>query len=375
MSRLLAIHPGADYSTADVFTGMVPALRRAGHEVLEYALNERLDDAALYLLARHERLSKHQPDLPKPTLPDAIYRAAMESVIVALRTEPDWVVIFSGMLYHPDYLVLLRRAGIKAALLLSESPYDDAEQARMAPYAEMVFTNERTSVDFLRAFNVDTHYLAHAYDPERHQPGPHPGDEALPAHDVVFVGTAFQERIELLAAVDWTGIDLGLYGMWELLEAECNAEHAAKLRPFLRGGVVDNARTAGLYRRAKIGLNLHRQSRGFGFEAPRILHAESVGPRALELAACGVFQISDHRAELADLFGPNVPAFRTSAELEALVRRYARDATARRQHALSCRLLVAPHTFDARAAQLTEILEAYPACTPPRALSTKPLSA
>ena len=57
----------------------------------------------------------------------------------------------------------------------------------------------------------NTHYLPVGYDPAQH--GPQMNGEA-PAHDVVFVGTGFESRVALLSQVDWSGIDLGLYGAW-----------------------------------------------------------------------------------------------------------------------------------------------------------------
>jgi spore maturation protein CgeB len=139
-------------------------------------------------------------------------------------------------------------------------------------------------------------------------------DVAVPSHDVVFVGTCFQERIELLSSVDWTGIDLGLYGSWDELGSR------SKLRKYVRGEETNNLLTAALYRKAKVGLNLYRQSKGFGRNAPRIESAESLNPRAYELAACGAFHISDYRAEVIEVFGDLVPTFTDTESLEQQIR-------------------------------------------------------
>ena len=78
--------------------------------------------------------------------------------------------------------------------------------------------------------------------------------------------------------------------------------------------------TAALYRAAKIGLNLHRSSATYGRNMPRILHAESMNPRAYELAATQSFQISDWRPEVQETFVGAVPTFQSAAELERLIR-------------------------------------------------------
>ena len=173
----------------------------------------------------------------------------------------------------------------------------------------------------------------------------------MPAHDIVFVGTYFQERIEILSAVDWAGIDLGLYG-------ECSPiPSRSKLRQYIAGGVTDNATTAALYRRAKIGLNLHRQSKGFGRAAPRITHAESLNPRAYELAASGCFQISDYRPEVEEKFRTSVPWFVDGPDLERLIRAWLSAPTLRQDCADEACQLIQGETFAARARQLVADLE------------------
>jgi hypothetical protein len=216
----------------------------------------------------------------------------------------------------------------------------------------VVFTNERTSVEYLSRFCRTVRYLPHAHDPARHRPDL-PIDDAIPSHDVVFVGTGFRERRQLLAAVDWAGIDLALYGQWE---------RPGKLAPYVRGGVVDNATAAQLYRKAKIGLNLYRTSKGWD-GSDHIAHAESLNPRAVELAACGVFQISDHRAEVEDVFIDLVPTFPTDASLaakalvlEATIRRFLREDADRNRYAAILPHCVAPLTFEARARDVVTTL-------------------
>jgi len=230
-------------------------------------------------------------------------------------------------------------------VLLTESPYEDEAQSRLAALVDVVWTTERTSTQRLGAG-----YLRHAYDPARHHRTVL--DVGVPAHDVVFVGTGFEERIDELAAVDWRGIDLGLYGNWSLL----GSRHP--LRKFLRGGPVSNDRAVQLYRRAKIGLNLHRSSQTYGRDVAHVAGAESINPRCYELAACGVFQVSDYRAELAETFGDRVPTF-TPGHLEDVVRAYLLDSPARHYAAKQARENVASHTFAARAAQLLADLDDY----------------
>jgi spore maturation protein CgeB len=345
--RILLVGAGAAYSTRDVETGYLHALRAAGADVHLYDLGARLSLSRQWLHKLWR--AKGRVENERPSWPETIYRGSIEALEMALRFQVDWVLVVSGMYFHPDALILMRRAGLRTAVLFTESPYEDVKQACVAGLVDRCWTNERTSVPVLAQANPQVRYLRHAYDPKRHQPGLGL-DVDVPAHDVVFVGTGFRERIETLMSVNWKGIDLGLYGEWGLLGP------TSKLRQYVRGGPVGNQTTAALYRRARIGLNLHRSSVTFGRTVPRIDGAESLNPRAYELAACGVFSISDYRAELPETFGDSVPTF-TLGELEDVLRAYLVDSPARRKRARQARGDVEPHTFAARAAQLVSDLE------------------
>jgi hypothetical protein len=159
--RLLVVHPGASWATHDVHTGLCAGLRAQGHDVIEYALDGRLRASQVllqYLWRKQARSGGPLADV-RPTAADAQYHASQEAVTRALRHEVDWVLVVCAAYFHPDAAVLLRRAGVPAAVVFTESPYDDPEQARVAPLYEACFTNERTSVPRLREANPATHYL------------------------------------------------------------------------------------------------------------------------------------------------------------------------------------------------------------------------
>jgi spore maturation protein CgeB len=351
--RLLVVHPGSLWATHDVYTGLSAGLQAGGHEVIDYALDGRIAASRVWLQYLWRKQVRAGGPLAgeRPNEADAIYHAGQEVVARALRFEVDRVLVVCGAYFHPDCAELLRRAGVPTAVVFTESPYDDPEQAKLAPRFDVCFTNERTSVPRLREANPNTHYLPAAYDPAQH--GPHLNGSSFsssserpkqePAHDVVFVGSGFDSRRALLAAVDWAGIDVGLYGAWDDLPA------GHPLLPHVRAGVVDNARAGALYRQAKIALNLYRASGG--------VPAESLNPRAYELAADGVFTISHPRAEVAEKFAaadgaPFVSTFATAGELEQRIRYFlARPRTAGLYGAELPRC-VTEDTYAHRAAQL-----------------------
>ena len=276
----------------------------------------------------------------KPTVLDAIYLAGNQILERALRFEVDWVFIIGGTYLHPDTLVLLRRAGLRVACLLTESPYQFEQERMIAERVNLLFTTERMSVETFREFCPETHYWPHAIDPERHHPGS--GTNELPRHDVVFVGTGWPERAKLFGAMNWDGIDFGLYGYWEQLGSR------NKLRRFLCGGIQDNEITTGLYRNAKIGLNLHRSS--------ITVEAESMNPRCYELAASGCFFISDYRAELEEKFGELVPTFERAQDAQGIIDYYLEEEGLRREIAAQLAEVVADDTFDARVVKFLEVI-------------------
>jgi glycosyltransferase involved in cell wall biosynthesis len=362
--KLLAVHPGASFATGDVYRGMTGALKRRGHDVQEYRLDWRVDEALEMVKWREKRKKKLQGDEyaadPAGPLPQAIRYASMTLLEATLTVNPHCLLIFTAMFLHPDTMILLRRMGVPIILFLTESPYDDGKQANITPFANMVYTNERASVPLMQrwyeqydgtrgAKNIE--YLPHAYDPDVHKTFEVDEDEDIPRHDVVFVGSGFIERQEMLQAVDWEGLDIdfGLYGKWPYVGTRNH------LRKYLQKDVVPNDVAAKLYRKAGLGLNLYRQSVGTSKNATRIKGAESLNPRALELAATGTPHVSDHRPEVTEVFGNLVPTFKTPRQLEQVIGGLIKTKQGADYREQMRRLLpqcVEGWTFDARAEQV-----------------------
>lgn len=304
--RILVIHPGQSQSTADVEAGLVFGLQHHGCQVWRYRLDMMVEPARRWLFSTWRVLKNANPGAARPTDEDVFYQAGIDSLQMALRRQVDAVIVVSAMLFHPEVMVLLRRAGIKVFLLFTETPYDLDAELKLAALADGCWTNERTCVEYFRRVQPNSGYLPHGWHPERHRPGPQPGDADIHGHDVVFVGTGFPERIAWFEGIDWSGIDLGLYGNWDKVAGD------SPLRYFMRGDLEANRFVAALYRRAKVGLNLYR-------DLPiGVSTAESLNPRAYELAACGACFVSPDRAEGREVFGSLVPAA-TEGAIRALL--------------------------------------------------------
>lgn len=310
--KVLLTNPGASWSTADVEAGLLHGLEAHGVEVIRYRLDLRLEQSSRWLHSAWRRARRSNPTIEKPNAADVFYQAGIGVLAMALRHQVDVVLVVSAMFLHPDVIILLKRAGLRVVVLFTESPYDLEKELIVAKLVDGCWTTERSSLDAFRAVNPRSGYLPHAWHPDRHQAASQPGDADVPAHDVVFVGSAFPERVRWLSAIDWSGIDLGLYGSWDL-----HARH--RLQPFVRGKITPNGRTSALYRRARVALNLYRTCKGWSGPG-EITHAESLNPRAYELAACGVVHVSSYRAEVLERFGDLVPMVTTPADATTAIR-------------------------------------------------------
>jgi spore maturation protein CgeB len=340
--RILLVHPGASWSTADVFDGLYYGLTQHGVQVEQYRLDTRIQVSHSALFGLWRKKKKTQPDLPKPNQADVMYHAGIGALEMALRYQVDVVLVVSAMMLHPDVIVMMKRAGLKVTVLFTETPYDEDHEIKIATMVDGCWTHERTSLPRFRAANPNSGYLPHAWHPLKHFVSSRSiGD--LPSHDVVFVGSGFAERITWFNSIDWTGINLGLYGTWDKLGLNKQVQACVK------GAQITNEMAASLYRRAKVNLNLYRSSKGWGRKTEKITRADSLSPRAYELAACGAFHLSDDRAEVREVFGDLVPTFTSPTEAAALIRSWLADPAGRARVANELPACVAESSWAQRA--------------------------
>lgn len=371
--KILVVHPGHGFSTDDCARGLIGGLEDLGHTVIEYKNDVRLKVAGMKLNLMWEASGKKDDD--KPSFEGVMYEAGCHVYDEVLRHDCQAVVVINGELFHPVHAIKLRKLGIPVGLWLTESPYRDEFYWKSAACYDIVWTNERSTQE-VYARNVAlqdpcntraVHYLPTGFNPREHFP--RESDASLPAHDVLFVGSGFIERVKMLAGVDWHGIDMALYGVWAYTGSRTTPRnlnatlgrgwHAwqkarrllgdpdvTSLVPHVRGPVMKNRDAVALYKRAKINVDLARTTTTDGRNPTHVPMPESMGPRMKELAAIGAFTIAEWRPEIEDTFGSLVPTFRTPAEFEAQVR-YWIDRPAERE-ALAAQLPDAVQAFSYR---------------------------
>jgi spore maturation protein CgeB len=337
--RFLIAHPGPDYSVKDVYAGWVEALRELGHTVVEFNLGDRL---SFYDAAHVEIDGVWRKAVSDYT---GVIEFAMNGLAGALwKVRPHVLLSVSSFWTDTALLDHARRTGIRVVLLHTESPYEDERQLKLAPHADLNLLNDPTNIEVFRAV-APTLYCPHAYRPSVHCPGPTNADPS----DLVFVGTGYPSRVEFFESLDLEGLRVALGGNWMHLRAD------SSLRRHIAHPIdecLDNVAAVYLYRASKVGINLYRREA----EAEHLLLGATMGPREVEMAACGLFFIRDPRPEGDDLLSM-LPTFTGAEEASELIRWYATHDSARNRLAAAAREAVADRTFTAHAGQLLRLLD------------------
>lgn len=342
--------PPHAYATADVARGYVRALGRVpGVEVEPWHFWPRImyhDGGVRSWGARQRKAARDAGAAVGRTdyklgRDMVLTKASMEIVADALHWRADWVVVVCGIAFHPDAVRTLQRAGIRVAAVFTESPYEDTAARHFGHAVDLLGVNDRASLS--RFPTESTIYLPTAYDREIHHRDVEPDDDTP---DVLALGTGFKERIRLLAAVDWTGVDLRLRGHWQ------KGTREPRLREHIVGergiSITHNEQSARLYRAARINLNLYRRDGD----------AESMSPRAYELAALGTYSIhEDARAEAHEVLGDSVRYFSGPESLGDAVRWSLAHPAICRTMADEAIYRIQGHDYDARAATLLAAMD------------------
>jgi hypothetical protein len=283
------------------------------------------------------------------TKDEAVVLGAREVEAACFEYQPDVLLVVSGI-FTPHWLLDLCRArGILVAALLTEQPYELGRELALAEHCDLVVLNDPAHLDRFREVSA-AYYQPHCYDPGRHHPGPGRAEWAC---DVAFVGTAFASRLRFLELVEWPTDSVRLAGMWAQLPEGHRFERWL-LNPN-RMHCLDNTDTADLYRSTRASFNLYRaddEDGGHGGGGP----GWAMGPREVELAACGTWFARHPRPE-GDAVLPMLPTITTPDELSDALRWALTHDDARLAAANAARAAVADRTFVNAARRFLGCLE------------------
>lgn len=349
--RILVVHPGPNFSVADVHDGWVEALRELGCQAESFNSDDRIQFYGHALISTGDTDDTGHP-LVKRAMSDAdALRMAMQGISHAAFTFwPDVVLFVSGFFVTPGIMGLLQQRGMKVVLLGTESPYQEKMQLERAQCSDITLLNDPVNIEQYRELGITVEYAPHAYRPSVHYPRSGPVNEDLNA-DLAFIGTGFASRVDFFERMNLDGLDVLLGGCWPM------AQHSP-LRQYMGHDIeecVPNDETAEVYRNAKCGINFYRRE----FDDADV-DTEAVpwamGPREVEQAACGMFYLRDPRAE-GDEVLHMLPTFSGPEDAGEQLRWWIAHEDEREQAALKAREAIADRTFTSNAKRLLELLE------------------
>lgn len=341
MARILLVHPGPDFSVADVHRGWEKALRGLGHTVMTYNTNDRLTYYGHALMPKLGELPCEacgQTPVYKALDNDGIMQLAMDGLYECCYKFWPQVIFFVSAFYtHPAMLQLLRTRRHKIVMLHTESPYEDERQMERGQFADLNLVNDPVNIEAWRELEVPVAYMAHSYDPDIHYPDPDPRRFEA---DFAFIGTAFDSRQEFFGSMDFEGIDVVFGGgNWNNLKPQY--VHLAKYLGHHPEACVDNEETARVYRLARCGINFYRREA----DKESQVAGWAMGPREVEMAACGLFFLRDSRPESDEVFGEVLPLFSSPREASDLLRWWLAHDDEREERARQAYQRIADRTF------------------------------
>jgi spore maturation protein CgeB len=291
--RILTVEPGPAFSVADVHSGWLKAFQDLGTDVRNFNLSDRLSfvEAAL------------RDKVPEDERGQIAARMVAEQLrSVCFDFWPDLVVITSAFFIPPETYDTIRNRGMKIAVLLTESPYEDPFQLGIAARADIAILNDPINLDAYRAVQPNTWYIPHAYDPEKHRRRPPVPDLVS---DFAWVGTAYPSRVEWFERTNLEGLEVILGGNWQQLPATSHLQRHLLHDP---ANCLDNDETVDVYSSTRASVNLYRKESERGFQ-----EGWAMGPREIELAATETFFLRDPRPE-SDLVLSALPSFTSPEE-------------------------------------------------------------
>ena len=289
------------------------ALRRMGHEVVtidpsEYFYKNQLVHKVTFRLQigpKVERLNR-------------------EILRLAMREKPD---VFWGdkvLSLKPDTLVALRGMGIVSVSYMIDNAFGPRQDPgwrlfhKDVPLFDLHVTQRDVSVaDFKRHGARDVMKVQTAYEPMIHFPSSQPVTDAERTREVSFVGTPYDDRAEVLAAVAEAGLPVVISGNPRAWERALGAARFAKLFRF--GELYETQYREAMWH-SKINVSFLTKA-----------NQDEYTHKSFEIAGCGGFLLAERCAGHSERFVENEEAvfFGSTEELIAQCRRWLPDEQGR----------------------------------------------
>ena len=349
LTRMVARKQGGQLTVAvvgPIYGGSLPiagyvkrALETLGHKVqwIDHSVHARSYEAMGDLKeARHRQLLQSR-------LAEVLSQYTMASLA---DSPPDLVLSLAQAPLTLPVLQHLRKKKFLTAMWFVENYRHLTYWQQLAAGYEFWFVIQRDRCrEALRQAGAKAvHYLPMAADPTVHRPlDVTEADRQRYGADVSFVGAGYANRRQLLPSLIGHPWSFKIWGNeWD---------GAGDVSPALQlnGARIDTETCMKVFNATKINLNLHSTT-GLGLDP----QADFVNPRTFELAACGAFQLVDHRSLLGDLFSSEeLVSFREFREVSGMIPTWLRDDTARTAVAARAKARVlSEHTYVHRMSEL-----------------------
>ncbi|MCW5799707.1 MAG: hypothetical protein LZF60_80407 [Nitrospira sp.] len=255
------------------------------------------------------------------------------------ESPPDLVLSMAQAPMTLQVLEHLRKKKFLTAMWFVENYRHLTYWQQLAPGYEFWFVFQQGACldAFRQAGARQVNYLPMAADPDLHCPmSLSEEDRRRFGSDVSFVGAGYANRRRLFPSL--------LHQPWSFKLWGNEWDGAEELRSVLQldGARIDTATCMKVFNATAINLNVHSTT-GAGLDP----QADFVNPRTFELAACGAFQLVDHRSQLRQFFTEQqMVSFQDFGEVPGLVQQWLNEPAARQAMANAARAhVLSEHTY------------------------------
>ena len=261
-------------------------------------------------------------------------------ILISLYTKPELIFVIKGEIIFKNSILILKKRKIKIVVWWQDDPFKYNNLLKQYKFYDEFFIFDKSYFKELFKHNVKiVTWLPFAFN-----------ESLLPVtdkskntkdFDIIFAGSAFDERIAFFENVVKLGFKIKLIGNYWKKSKLLNDEAT----------VLPNISPEEIYKHysnAKIGINInHEQS------------ITGVNCRTFELCGFGVFQLTDFRKDLINFYniGKEVVVYENMKDLEHKIVYYLENDAEREKIAASGRArTIRDHTYQKRMKYVREKL-------------------
>lgn len=266
------------------------------------------------------------------------------------HVRPDMILALAQAPLSPAVIGRLKNLDIPIIYWFVENHRATPYWKTLAPHYDYFFAMQKGEFldDLARAGAPYSAHLPQAADPAVHHPAPLTQEEMKKyGSPLSFMGAGYPNRRKFFAGL--LDLPLSIWGTeWDLStplgQRVKNANRRMTPEEYVK-----------VFLASGINLNLHSSLSHPGIDPMK----DFVNPRTFEIAACGAFQITDHRDELGEMFkiGEEIEVFQTVEELRDKIAYYLPRPDERGKIAKAgMRRALKEHTFVHRLATMMSVV-------------------